>query len=229
MIEIFRATEHLDSDALLRLAQEIEQIPPNDQRSWQLRSIVLARFAQVIPDAALAHAKSITNRNIRQQALGSVVGEIANRDLSMAASILRGIEDRSEFQQVANALASSSADGAPELLLTLLKERKGVNLEWGYNNMFAQWARKDLQAAIANLDQVPAGQQRNYALQGIGNAIAGENLEAGLEFLKSLSNSAEKSQMLGSILGTLAASDPQRALALLEEHGESRPASEPAR
>jgi hypothetical protein len=181
MIELYRATEHLGSDALLSLAEEIEKLPQSDQRSWQLRNVVLARFAQVDPEAALTHAKSITNRNTRQQALSSVVGEIANSDLSLAATILRGIEDRSEFQQVANALAAASAEGAPELLLTLLKERKGVNLQWGYNNMFAQWARRDMQAAIANLDQVPSGQQRNYALQGIGNAVAGENLEAGLQ------------------------------------------------
>ena len=220
MIELYRATEHLGSDALLGLAEEIEKLPPSDQRTWQLRSVVLARFAQVDPDAAIAHANSITNRAIRQQALSSVVGEIAGSDLSKAASILRGIGDLSEFKQVANALASSNADGAPELLLTLLKERKGANLEWGYNNMFAQWARKDFQAAVANLEQVPVGQQRNYALQGIGSAIASENLDAGLEFLGSLSNPGEKSQMLSSIISTVASSDPQKALALLEEHGD---------
>ncbi|MGI9240487.1 MAG: hypothetical protein ACR2RV_06780 [Verrucomicrobiales bacterium] len=220
MIELYRATGHLGPDALLELAGEIEKLPPQDQRTWQLRGVVLARFAQVDPDAAIAHASSIPNRNIRQQALSSVVGEIARSDLSKAASILRGIEDLSEFQQVANALASSNADGAPELLLTLLKERKGANLEWGYSNMFAQWARKDFQSAVANLDQIPVGQQRNVALQGIGNAIVGENFDAGLEFLQSLSNPAEKSQVLSSIVNSIASSDPHKALALLEEHGD---------
>ena len=220
MIGLYEATEHLDAEALLELVRGIEELSSSDPRIWPVRTSVLTRLAQIDPDAAIAYATTIKNRNLRQGALGSIVTEIAKQDLGKAMSVLRGIEDPSEFQQVASALAMSSAEGAPRALHDLLRGRKGFESPWALQQMYSNWGRSDFKSALASLVDLPHGQQRSYALQGLGKAVTAENLGEGLAFASSLTNTSERSQLLEYLIGSVAATDPQRALGLIGSHGQ---------
>ena len=176
--------------------------------------MLLTRFAEVDPDAALDFARGLDSQTTRNTAIGLIVGEISRTDPAMAMEILRGIDSAADFQGVLDALNSANLGDMTSDLVDLIHDRGGVEIGWSYGQMFRKWTIRDPEAAMAKIATL-ARHERSQALEGIASGLAANASEATLSWIEQLGSESERRHFLTILIRQVAAIDPQRALSLI--------------
>ena len=217
MLDAYRAIEKLDADTLLALAKKMAPLSRDYSGGSQMRKVVLTRFAQLDPDAALSYAQQADAEGKYPSAVRIVAEELARSHPGAALAALESTENEKEFWILADALIPVGRDGVPEALLAIFTQRKGISI-WsrsGYYRLFESWARKDVRAAFESLDTVTESKDRQQAISGIGNGVPGKDLDLALELAEELIDETERSKFLHGSANSVAKTEPEKAFTFL--------------
>ncbi len=217
MLAAYRAIENLDADSLLALTKKMAPLARDYSGGSQMRKVVLTRFAQLDPDAALSYAQQADAEGKYPSAVRIVAEELARSHPGAALAALESTENEKEFWILADALIPVGRDGVPEALLAIFTQRKGISI-WsrsGYYRLFESWARKDVRAAFESLDTVTESKDRQQAISGIGNGVPGKDLDLALELAEELIDETERSKFLHGSANSVAKTEPEKAFTFL--------------
>jgi hypothetical protein len=140
----------------------------NPQEKSMLLSLVIGRWAEFDPKAAIAYAQNIPPGTSRNWAITSAVSGWAERDANAASAWAQqlppGAARDQAMQTIVSALAEKDPNAALAFLQTLPAGRSRQNLYWP---IFTKWTATDPAAAAERALQLPAGSSRDSG-SGIG-------------------------------------------------------------
>ncbi|MGI9244652.1 MAG: hypothetical protein ACR2RV_27870 [Verrucomicrobiales bacterium] len=184
------ANEHALTEALLTRWAEIDPDGAVDatskMTSWMRQEAVgtvAKNWAKHSPGAALAWAKSITNSQFRQHAVGETLDQIGKSDRA----------------------------GALELYMEALEDRSLSTDRWNSGAFFADWGREDPTAAAAAAVQIMEENKSDNALSTAIGAWAFDDTPAALAWLSDELKGDTQRRMLRSVYESWSQRDPLAA------------------
>lgn len=188
----------------------------------QIRLQLLARWAELEPEAALEYARKLPSGSIAPGAIQAVVKSWLANDAGAAEEAI-GKMPESFARQIAWAvLVASVSETNLKRAFTMLS---GTTLSaFAVNGMFEKWAETDLEEAAAHATLLPPGFTRDLALRRASEKFAEADRERALAWAQSLSGSQFEGATierrepgpLAAVLRTWMSEDAQATLQWLE-------------
>lgn len=207
----------IDPSGIPTLLADLEKNPSKAVRD-RIRMLLLPRWAQSDPTAAITYASGITNRTAREQATLAVLRGWAENDPASAAAWAKALPAGQFRTSAINSVLNNLAAVDPQAALDLQQSSAG-NRPWQFgqmNTIFNAWADKDVTTAAAKAVQLPAGEQRLQALQAVASTWASKDPAQAIAWANSLSNPNERRSVIGSIVSQWAGSDLNAANAWVQ-------------
>lgn len=176
-------------------------------------STAVTRWAELDPDAALRFVLSNRQASFRQHAIGGIFATLASNDPADARSRIASLEEPSIRKAAENAALAAIAVSHPDEWLAWVKASPSRLNEWSIASYVSEWAMDDPVATAARLKEWPVGDQQGYAIDSLAKIWAGKDSGAAMAWANSLENPAQRSRAVASVLGGLAAKDPDAAFA----------------
>ncbi len=177
----------------------------------RLMSSIGEAWADADSKAALAWARTIDDPALRQQLFSSTLARIAQADPAEAMSVLRtlppGQVRDNTVSQVLTSVVRQDVKGALEFL-ELLPE--GQIRDSSKANLINQLVRVDSKAATELLMTLPPQMITDRVAQ-VANTMANENLDAALEWSRSLPEGQMRKNAMNGICAVWAGYDPRAA------------------
>jgi hypothetical protein len=197
------------------------------QNSMVLQGYLLPRLAEaavrIDPASALALGDSIAEYALRLSYQVAVLNAWAELDPEGAFAMLETAEPRllSMSSQAFGVLARYDSDR----LLAMVDELLPVARTSARRAVMQSLAERDPEAALAMLDTMPPGQDREQMLATIAQTYGRQNPELAMAWVRSLAPPSQSA--LQSVLQGIAAVDTNRAIDLFLEEIDSRGPAQP--
>ena len=178
-----------------------------------LRMVLLARWAELDPPAAVAYTmQNLTDeRGWDSEIIETVVGEWGVRDPAAAADFVAGL-DASMQEKALSGLLAGVATSQPETALALLTRFPDTSNDGdSYKLIFGAWSERNPRGAAARAAGLPVGGFRNGALAGVTESWAQYDPAAAYSWATQLGTPAEREIALNATLHIWAERDPQSA------------------
>ena len=143
--KLMDAMDPADFAPALALVEKSGARNPRDS----LRGMLLAKWAQTDPAAALASANTVSNKSSREMAIMSVVNGWAEKDAVAATAWAQQLPPGQLRNQALGAVTGELAAVDPAAAFDLMKST-GANNAWrwgGLHQIFSSWVEKDPAAA----------------------------------------------------------------------------------
>ena len=186
------------------------------QNFYPVLSVLIPRWAEADPEAALAYAKTLTRTTERQVAFTAVFSGWARRDVDAAMAAVEGLKSNDERRAAWSAILPELAQKSPERALELhLKNLAKGDTQFGYNfgsiqSIFNTWAQTDPAAAAARAMKLTS-RDRDMAVNSIAAQWASKDLQGALAWAHGLPEGNTKRNATRVVLGEMANQDPQAA------------------
>jgi hypothetical protein len=158
-------------------------------------------------------------RNPTQRALdfGRTLQAWIARDPEAALAYVRQLEPGADHTQgllmVLSAIGRTDPDRALALAAEMVRTREQRAI---YSALFAQLTAANPATAVSRLVLVPAGESRDHALRAVADGWAHTDMPAALAWAQKLEQ-ADRAPAMESVLATLLATDPVRAIDLAQQ------------
>ena len=188
-----------------------------DNEKSMVLPIVISRWAELDPQAAVAYAQNLPVGSFRNRALTSAISGWAEHDTAAAMAWVDQMPPGQQREQAMQTIVSALADKDPKAALTFLAkpptESQTSNLYWP---IFSRWTMTDPLAAAQQAPQMPAGTNRDTALQVIGSSWANQDPEAAYAWANTLPAGQGRNNALQNIFASWANKDPQKAASMID-------------
>lgn len=200
--------------ALLLIDKALEQ----HTRS-SLRQLLLSRWAETDPRAAMASAQAVRNRAERESAISAVLGGWADKDPESAVAWVKKLPPGELKIQALTEVISSSATSNPQLALDLLRSSPTTDgRQWTWiRDLFGAWASRDPATAAAKVTELSSSQARSEAYVTVGSIWARNNPQSAIAWASCLPDQNGRQSALTSVLTEWARSDADAALAWAQQ------------
>ncbi len=172
---ITKVTDAISEKNVRDVLAFVQTLPQQDKS--MLVPLLVGRWAELDPKAAVAYAESFPAGSFRNWALNSAISGWAERDSAAATTWAQQLPPGPARDQAMQTIISALADKDPQAALTFLQNlpanRKRQNLYWP---IFSRWTMNDPLAAAERAAQLPAGTSRDTALQVVGSNWANQEL-----------------------------------------------------
>jgi hypothetical protein len=185
-IAFLEAIEGLDAEEITAMMSDLEKFDPSDARRSRLCNALINRWAAIDPDGAWDAAMKFDDKNLKRQMITSVIGVISRSDLGKARQLLAGIKDQQIKQNALYSFINQASTQDPEEAFRMLTSDSENS------------------------------QNYSHHYQTLFQKWAKEDPEAAIAKLNLIKGNSERQQALQGIAVALVASDPQRALDLLD-------------
>ena len=216
-VELYEKMDQLDLAGIVALAEEMEDVPVNDNRAYQVRTALFTRWAQLDPDAAWLATTKIENTGLKGAAMNAVLGVIARTDFQAARRMVDGLKNGPAKLAAMNGIIAGGCKQNPALVFEMVSQVPGQQAGWQFHQLFQQWARDQPEAAIAKLSEIQGQQQRAQAINGLVAGLAATDPDRAISIAKGLKNANERTQALSIAAANIATTNPQRALEMLDD------------
>lgn len=157
--------------------------------SWQVRSMIASRWAQVDPQGMLAYTKAQKGA-LSWSLSNAVFGEWAKQDSQAAYAAAMQLDGRRSKESALQAIINSVASEQPQRAIEMANEYYGTDVggrgRWIFQSIYRNWAKKDGAAARQSALALPEGAAKSSALSGaMAEWMADDPVEA-LAWLDSL-------------------------------------------
>ncbi|TVP77255.1 MAG: hypothetical protein EA353_10730, partial [Puniceicoccaceae bacterium] len=137
--------------------------------SWQARTMLASRWAQVDPEGMLAYTREQTGNNAR--ALYRIIFSAwAKQDAAGAYAAALQLDTQRDEHSAVQAVINSVAAEQPEQAIAMVHDYYGDNLgnqgRWLFRSLYQNWARVDGAAARASALALEGGAAKSAALAG---------------------------------------------------------------
>jgi hypothetical protein len=213
-IAFLEAVEGLGAGEIAAMMSGLEKLDPNDAGRYRLRNALINRWAAVDPDGAWDAAVQLNDKNLKQQMIAAVIGEISRSDLGKARHLLSGIKDQQSKRAALYAFLNQAVSDDPEEAFRVLASESTNSQGYGhYQTLFQKWAKNDPEAAIAKLSLIKGTSNRQQALQGIAVALVTSDPQRALGLLDGMPPGQGRTSTLSSITSTWMHEDSGAAIA----------------
>jgi len=172
-------------------------------------------MASADPQAAFQEARTIKNRNIRMQVIGSLMNVAATLNPDDAITMLDELTSRNERQMAINQLSShwvtTDFDQAVAWIATLDEREQKLALQ-GMQHSVVQ---NSVDNAIELLERFPNADTRSLQYQIVNNLVTNESIESAQAFVERYRDTEDYVMLQQSLISTAAYTDPDQALQLI--------------
>lgn len=172
---------------------------------------ILYTWAQLNPREAYEHARSISNRQLRQMAQHTVLNRWSEVDPEEAFAYLGDSLSPQEQLRLLPTIMTGLAARDPARALEIADNLDGRAGDQAYQSVFQGWAQRDARAAAAALESIPPSRLRDQLTQNVAHFYASQHPQEALAWARN-SNSANRADLVGSVLRQVAATEPEQAL-----------------
>ncbi len=212
-IAFLQAIEKLGVQEIAAMMLDIEKLDPTDPRRYRLSHALGKRWALIDPDGAWDAAMQTTDKNMKRQMIGSVIGAISRSDLGKARQMLSGITDPPAKQAALYAYLNQAVEADPNEAFRVLSSESVESQGYGhYQTLFQKWAKDDPEAAIAKLNSIKGTSNRQQALQGITSALVTSDPQRALALLDGMPPGQNRGNVLASITSAWMRQDSDAAI-----------------
>jgi hypothetical protein len=169
----------------------MDQIDDNQNTvlSWQMRSMIAARWAQLDPQGMLTYANAQSG-SMSWSLYNTVFSEWAKQDVQAAYQAAQQLDTRRAQQSAMQAVINAVAIDQPARAVEMAKQHYGSELgnqgRWLVQSIFRNWSKLDGEAARNSALSMPDGTAKSAALAGsLSDWMADSPLDA-LAWLDSL-------------------------------------------
>lgn len=214
-VKMMALLDGMDVAAIAALARQLGNQGSGwyDSESSPLTSLIYGKLAELNPAAALQTALEAKDIWSRVGATSTVIEQMARTDPGAAVAALdklpQGYLRQRALTSAAAALARTDGPGAS----TLLQRAKVPPGSWAWSSMISVWASSDPGAAAAHLLTLPR-QTMNNSVSALTTAWARRDPAAAMSWAQGLKDPALLRTALVETIGSIAAGDPQQAIAL---------------
>lgn len=157
--------------------------------SWQVRSMIAARWAQVDPQGMLAYTKD--QKKVLSWSLNSVIfGAWAKQDVPAAYAAAMQLDNRRSRDAALQAIINTVAMDQPQRAINMAREYYGSDLggrgRWVMQSIYRNWAQQDGAAARQSALAMEEGSSKSSALSGAMSEWMANDPVAALAWLDSL-------------------------------------------
>ena len=209
---IASASQMTNAQALAAL-RKLER-DANPAESAAARQVLVARLAELDPEAALSYSDTLAGDEHSRQRL-NVMGTWAGKDPAAASAYLKsqangGIANDSD-REAAAAIAREWATRDPRAALAWAQSLNEDVRDQAIARVMGQLATIQPQAAIQAAQNLPAGYERADAMQPIAAQWAETAPVAAASWVQSLRNAEEQARAANGLVTTWASNDPMTA------------------
>jgi len=209
MREVLDFVDQLNPADARAVLESFNKLPQNAATDFA-KKLVLARWAEANPAAALNWAKSRTLYDGRGVAMATVFETWAAKDPTAALAAVSQVDDaqaRADIYQ--NIFARLAAANPVAALATLQKLPAGQQSLNAYGEVFYTWAMQDPKAAATAAQNLPPSLARNQAIQQLASGWAQTDPTAALAWANGLPAGNSRTDALMSALTAIATEDPK--------------------
>lgn len=198
------------------LIEEARQCPHTTERDFILRT-AYAKWAAEDPQAALAHASVIANRDGNSGLVRGVFAAWTGKDPHAALAAALSYPNASYSEDFVYSVLTTwvQGDGAQEAFSTLQSLGLDKTSADTTRTFFDRWAREDPSAAWAAVGQISDPSIRQSSQNSIITNMALQNPAAAWQALQSAPGSQGLEQARSSVFEAWGRQDPQAAIAAL--------------
>lgn len=188
----------------------------------QAGSVIIAtEWAKQDPQAAMAWAKGLEQG--KDEAMASVIGEVAREDPAKAAGLLQGIDAESaasSYQAIAESYGAKDFAAAQSWIQGLPADQQGAAMAAAISGL----ARTDPAAAAAQVASMEAGGSKDRAVRDVVGSMAMEDPQAAAQFLNQNGSADAQQESMRELIPAWVSKDPASALnyTMSLEEGEVR-------
>ncbi len=210
MIRIREIVRGLSAEQLPGVLEGVKQLPRSER--YQVLSELGRRWAEVDIQGALAAGLASGSAN-SDTFLSGVVSKWASTSPTEAAGWVTSLPPSGMRTNIVNAMITTIGQNDPRAAIQLLKSQGSVwQSGWVAENIFANWAGRDPQAAAAAVGELK-GNSHLMAVRGVARAWAEDNPQAALAWGERMENAGTRKQVMGAVVEQWAESDPLALLA----------------
>ena len=179
-------------------------------------SIIASEWARQDPAAAMAWAGSLTTE--KNQAMSSVVGEIAKTDPKKASEMVAAMDsaDKSDaYRAIASQYGASNFAEAQAWIRTLPTADQAAAMASAISGL----SRTDPQSASVQVAAMEAGDAKDRAISSVVNDWARLNPQAAATFLKQQDSTQAQQDAMRQLMPTWVGQDSTAALAYANSYG----------
>ena len=157
-LEATKLIDGIDPKNIRPVIDAIQALPNQREKSIYL-SMLVARWAEGEPQAALAYAQTTGPASDRRLMVSAAVRAWAEKDANAANAWVLQLPPGQERDYASQAVVSSLAETDPQAALTMLQTlpTAGQNRQNFYWPIFSRWASKDPVTASQQAAQLPPG------------------------------------------------------------------------
>lgn len=173
-------------------------------------AIIASEWARQDPTAAMAWAGSLTTE--KNQAMSSVIGEIAKTDPKTAAGMVANMDstDKTDaYRAVASQYGATNFAEAQAWIRTLPADDQAAAMASAIGGL----SKSDPQAASVQLAGMAAGDAKDRAIGAVVNDWARLNPQAAADFLKQQNSAQAQQDSMRQLMPTWVSQDSSAALA----------------
>lgn len=183
--------------------------------------IIASEWAKQDPQAAMAWANGLEQG--KDEALASVIGEVAREDPAKAADMLQGIDAESaadSYRAIAESYGAKDFAAAQSWIQSLPADQQGPAMAAAISGL----ARTDPAAAAAQVAAMESGGSKDRAVRDVVGSLAVEDPQAAARFLSENGSADAQEDSMGELIPAWVSKDPGAALdyTMSLEQGEVR-------
>ncbi|MDD5262648.1 MAG: hypothetical protein PHD76_12455 [Methylacidiphilales bacterium] len=212
------------AEDMAHIMKQLESMPQS-MAKLQATSMLMGRWADLDPKGAMAAALDGKNRFSNLMNISSVFAAVAASNPQEAINQIQQITDPRQRSAALQAAIGQLALQDPQKALQLLQSSGDTNAGGGrmggmfgargglYGTLFCQLASKDIGQATQMALQLPAGNDRSNAFQGIASQWAQKDPQAAIAWMVGqLPAGADRDSAQRTIVDNWAATDPKAAI-----------------
>jgi RNA polymerase sigma factor (sigma-70 family) len=215
--DALRLVENLKPGEIRAALEVLNKRPARtDDDIYMLRNLLMARWAQSDPNAALAWIKT-KDPDHRETDYIELFQTWVTLDPEAALAGLKQLNNQWDKVNAAGWMLGGLAETNPQEAMSLLQEMPANEQHVGLRyRMFSQWATADPVAAATAAENMPPSFGRTAALEGTAMAWAMQDPLAAMAWADTLTDPSAKSDALGEALGQLSNENPAAAARYVE-------------
>ncbi|HEY1582135.1 MAG TPA: hypothetical protein VGF73_03435, partial [Chthoniobacterales bacterium] len=211
-LEASKLIDAIDPKNIRVVIEQFQKLPAQREKSIYL-ALLISRWAEGDPQAALTYAQTSGSLSERRLAVTSAVRSWAEKDANAARSWAMQLPPGQERDRALQAVVSSLAESDPAAALAMLDTLPNTtgNRQPFYWPIFSRWATADPVTAAARAVGLPPGSGHDNAIQIVASTWGGQDPEAAFAWAGALPPGQAHDNAVQTILANWAGKDPQHA------------------
>lgn len=208
---IIKEWAKIDQEAALAYVYGIE----NNQDRKQLLQNLSYQFVEVDPMLALSLASEADDRWFNSS--GNVISNWTRHDKGAAWAYLQSLSDSQYKSRLVGHYFSQAGNEDPHLTIGLIQSSlTGETRKNSLSTVFSNWVRNDYDSAIAYIETLPSGKDRNDVINSIAYSLAEANdPDVALAWVMENATGRTQTNAMRSIIDRLSQKDPAKAVNML--------------